>query len=109
MLLRADDVVRSESFNIDVETLRATYSEIERTVRALSDTLILNVPHRPIKVGRNVFAIKADYTEHGSSGRGLFLVTYHHDGGIPQSGSVSRPGRVYTLLTITLVNPQPIV
>lgn len=102
MLLRADDVVRSESFNLDVATLLAGYPEIEKTVRALSDTLILNVPHRPIKVGKNLFAIKVDYPPLGSSGRGLFLVTYHHNGGVPQSGDVSRPGRVYTFLTITL-------
>ena len=69
------------------------------------DTLILDVPHRPVKIGGNVFAIKADYPPLGSSGRGVFLVTYHHNGGRAQSGDVRTPGRVYTLLTITLATP----
>lgn len=105
MLLRADDVVQSEAFAIDVETLRVEYGEIDRVVRSLSDTLILNVPHRPVKVAKRVFAIKADYPPHGASGRGIFLVTYHHDGGVAQSGTVNHPGRQYTLLTITLLTP----
>ena len=104
MLRRADDVVPSEAFKLDVETLRAGYPEIDRVIRALSDTLILNVPHRPVKIGKNVFAIKADYPPLGASGRGIFLVTYHHSGGAPQSGYMT-PGRVYTLLTITLLTP----
>ncbi len=112
MPVRMAEVKRTEAFEADLTELREKYDKIDAAVADLRDTLMLgyDLPMIPVdEADPHVFAQKMDYPPLGSLGLGRFVVTYHqvidHEG--YAANPMSNPQRVFTLLTITELLPQP--